>query len=95
MRKRDRRGRVLLRIATERCERDFLTLALRVNNSNEIRVRRATKVYGETYTFRSRTLVWVESLQIRAFKGRSPVVKKESRSHGSGHLPIFCFLMSL
>jgi len=30
------------RKATERCERDFLTLVLRVNNSNEIRERTAT-----------------------------------------------------
>ena len=47
-------------MATERCERDFFTLALRVNNSNEIRVRRVrrpTKVYGKTYTCRSGRLV--------------------------------------
>ena len=44
-------------MATERCERDFFTLALRVNNSNEIRVRRPTKVYGKTYTCRSGRLV--------------------------------------
>jgi len=72
LRKRHRRG--AREKTTEKCERDFLTLVVCVNNSNEIRSRRKPRFTDSTMRRRPANLEerWEPKVRISHFQGQSP-----------------------